>query len=195
MWHPFASTQAFQREPKDERQCRWERLKSNELRPCVYENDGSAKVYWNDSIKITRAVRHIKCVETMQRKKAKICMQGIEYMFDFEGKDTHVSVASNAISAFMESDKSSMICFRCGQTGHVRYQCLSYKVRLCWHYINATCNDPLCSFAHGDSELRTPWKQRCVRVVKQGGELVCIGCNSTEHTFRRCPLHQDLLLL
>lgn len=116
-------------------------------------------------------------------------------MFECEGVETHVRVTSHAISAFMESDRGSMTCFRCGQTGHARYQCLTYKVRLCWHYMNATCTDAQCTFAHGEAELRMPWKQRCVRVVKQDGELVCIGCNSTEHTFRRCPLHQDLLLL
>ena len=91
------------------------------------------------------------------------------------------------ISVFMGGDRSSMICFRCGQTGHVRYQCLQYKVRMCMHYMNGGCNDHACTFAHGPHELRTPWKIRCVRVVKKGGTLVCIGCNSTDHTFRRCP--------
>ena len=46
-----------------------------------------------------------------------------------------------------------------------------------------------CSFAHGEHELRSPWISRCVRVVKHGSKLMCIGCNSTEHTFRRCPIH------
>ena len=111
------------------------------------------------------------------------------------GREVHVTASSASITSFMDVDRSSMMCFRCGQTGHVRYQCLTYKVRLCWHYAQGNCNDPACTFAHGEAELRTPWKARCVRVVKHGGQFVCIGCNSEEHTFRKCPLHQDLMLL
>ena len=95
---------------------------------------------------------------------------------------------SQAIGAFMGGDRSALVCFRCGQTGHVRFQCLQYKVRPCIHYERGECTDRQCTFAHGQEELRTPWKPRCVRVIKQSGKLICIGCNSTEHTFRRCPL-------
>ena len=110
------------------------------------------------------------------------------------GREVHVVATSAAISQFVDSDRATIVC-RCGQVGHLRYQCLSAKVRLCWHHQNGRCDDAGCTYAHGEAELRTPWKPRCVRVVKHGGELVCIGCNSTEHTFRRCPLHQNLLLL
>ena len=110
------------------------------------------------------------------------------------GRDVHVTTTTRAISAFMDGDKSGQVCFRCGQTGHMRHSCLVYKVRLCWHHQNGGCYDKNCSFAHGPDELRTPHETRCVRVIKQGGRLICIGCNSTEHTFRRCP-HQDLLIL
>ena len=112
------------------------------------------------------------------------------------GRDVHVMTTSQNIGAFVDVDRATMICFRCGQTGHARHQCLSYKVRLCWHFQNeGGCRDPTCTFAHGEAELRTPWKPRCVRVIKHEGQLMCIGCNSTEHTFRKCPLHRDLLLL
>jgi len=111
------------------------------------------------------------------------------------GREVHVTATATAISQYVDADRGKVICFRCGQSGHLRYQCLSYKVRLCWHHQNGRCTDAACTFAHGESELRTPWKPRCVRVVKHDGELVCIGCNSTEHTFRRCPLHQNLLML
>jgi len=77
----------------------------------------------------------------------------------------------------------------------MRNQCLTFRVRLCYRYQNGTCSEQNCTFAHGTRHLRTPWRQRCVRVVKQAGEYVCIGCNSTEHTFRKCPLHQDLLFV
>lgn len=112
-----------------------------------------------------------------------------------KGREVHVTAPSSVISSFMDTDRSSMICFRCGEPGHVRHQCLTYRVRLCWHYENGACAEPNCLFAHGKEQLRTPWKQRCVRVVKHNGRFVCIGCNSSEHTFRKCPLHQDLMIL
>jgi hypothetical protein len=110
-------------------------------------------------------------------------------------REVHVMTTASSITSYMDVDRSGMICFRCGQTGHARYQCLTFKVRMCWHHQQGRCNEPNCAFAHGANELRQPWKARCVRVIKHGGELVCIGCNSTEHTFRKCPLHQDLILL
>ena len=103
------------------------------------------------------------------------------------GRDVHVHTTGQAIGAFMGGDRSTLMCFRCGQTGHVRFQCLQYKVRMCYNHERGECNDRYCTFAHGEDEIRTPWKPRCVRVVKQSGKLVCIGCNSTEHTFRKCP--------
>ena len=109
------------------------------------------------------------------------------------GDEVHVSITSHAISAFMDVHRTALVCFRCGESGHVRYQCLRHKVRLCSRWEAGVCEmGSACRFAHGTSELRTPWKPRCVRVVKQEGKLVCIGCNSTEHTFRKCPLHRDM---
>lgn len=114
---------------------------------------------------------------------------------ELDAREVHVTTDSQTINAFVDVDRPGQICFRCGQMGHVRGQCLSYKVRLCWNYESTgRCHVPRCTFAHGPQELRTPWKPRCVRVVKQSGRFVCIGCNSTEHTFRKCPLHQDLLM-
>lgn len=112
--------------------------------------------------------------------------------YDEWGRDVHVITSAHNIGAFIGGDRSSLVCFRCGQKGHVRFQCLQYKVRMCNHFEKGECTDPNCSFAHGFAELRTPWKARCVRVVKQSGKLVCIGCNSTEHTFRKCPHNNDI---
>lgn len=110
-------------------------------------------------------------------------------------KEVHVSARASAINSFSEVDRSNLMCFRCGQTGHVRSQCLTYKVRPCNMYENGKCTDVHCSFAHGAKELREPWRARCIRVIKQGDRLVCIGCNSETHTFRKCPLHADLLFM
>ena len=112
-----------------------------------------------------------------------------------KGRDVHVVTTSHTISTFLEGDRSRQICFRCGQQGHVRYQCLTYKVRLCWHHANGECTDSTCTFAHGPEESRTPWKPRCVRVVKHGGQLICIGCGSTQHTFKRCMNARNLMEL
>ena len=159
----------------------------------VEESAETGTTSWSPSVQLDEVI----VLKAMTEKKGTTHVKGnmASSSIACAGIETHVSVSSQSIALFMESDKSKMICFRCGQTGHVRYQCLTYKVRLCWHFANATCTDPNCSFAHGEAELRTPWKQRCVRVVKQGGQLVCIGCNSTEHTFRKCPMHQDLCFL
>ena len=108
------------------------------------------------------------------------------------GREVHVTTTSHAISTFMSHDRSSYVCFRCGQSGHVRFQCLQFKIRLCMHFAAGNCTDKNCSFAHGEGELRTPWTSRCVRVVKQAGKLVCIGCNATDHTFRNCPRHSSV---
>ena len=81
-------------------------------------------------------------------------------------REVHVATGCDEISNFMDVDRSGMICFRCGEPGHVRYQCLTFKVRLCWHHSAGRCHDAHCPFAHGKEEIRTPWKQRCVRVIK-----------------------------
>ena len=111
------------------------------------------------------------------------------------GRDVHVTTTAHSITSFIDGDRPDEVCFRCGQTGHRRYQCLTYKVRLCWHFQRGACYDKSCTFAHGEEELRTPWKARCVRVVKHSDRIVCLGCNSTEHTFRKCPYNQNMMLL
>jgi hypothetical protein len=115
-------------------------------------------------------------------------------VFPLCATEVHVSIASHEISGFIETHKRMMTCFRCGQVGHTRHQCLTYKVRLCDKYARGECCAPSCTFAHEDAELRTPWSVRCVRVVQHDGEMVCLGCNSTEHTFRKCPVRRHSLM-
>ena len=104
-----------------------------------------------------------------------------------QAKEIHVHTTAHAIGIYMGGDRSNLICYRCGQTGHVRFQCLQYKIRLCQHFERGECNERFCSFAHGEGELRTPWKLRCVRVVKLQGKVSCIGCHGVDHTFKKCP--------
>ena len=79
-------------------------------------------------------------------------------------------------------------CFRCGEIGHYRSECHTFKVTPCEKYESGVC--PLaatqCPFAHGE-ELRKPWLSKCVRVVKNGGRVDVLGCGQIGHTFRTCP--------
>lgn len=114
--------------------------------------------------------------------------------FQDRGIDVYVETTPIMISSFMDNNEvSETVCFRCGEKGHIRQQCLTYKVRMCWHNVHGMCRDNKCTFAHDKSELRTPWRAKCVRVVKQNGSFVSIGCMSNEHTFRKCPLSKMML--
>lgn len=108
-------------------------------------------------------------------------------------REVHVSVAAQEIASFVESERSETICFRCGERGHVRSVCMTFRTSLCDAFENGGCTNDACPKAHGIVQLRTPWKMRCVRVVKQDGQFICIGCNSMTHTFRKCPHNQDLI--
>jgi len=110
-------------------------------------------------------------------------------------KEVHVEIHASSLSSFVDTDRGEVICFRCGHVGHVRTQCLTYKVKPCWHFERGACTDKNCTFAHGVRELRTPWEPKCVRVIKTGGTLVCIGCKSNGHTFRKCPFHKDMMFI
>ena len=79
-------------------------------------------------------------------------------------------------------------CFRCGEYGHYRGECHSFRVQMCAQYEAGTCWNTSCSFAHGVSELRKPWLAKCVRVVKVAGKVEVLGCGAFGHTYRSCPL-------
>ena len=112
------------------------------------------------------------------------------------GRDVHKSLDVQSIAQYIDVDRSNMVCFRCGETGHVRFQCLTYKVKECKAYSSPSgCNDKKCPYAHGGDELRTPWTQKCIRVIKQNGRYTCIGCYSTDHTFRKCPFHENMIIV
>tara|TARA_B100000214_G_scaffold372887_1_gene352044 strand:- start:9671 stop:9871 length:201 start_codon:yes stop_codon:yes gene_type:complete len=62
---------------------------------------------------------------------------------------------------------------------------------MCWHHKFGKCSDSDCPFAHHESELRTPWKPKCIRVIKRDGNLIKLGCGSYNHTFRQCPYNNQ----
>lgn len=80
-------------------------------------------------------------------------------------------------------------CFRCGEYGHYRSDCMTYKTELCEDYKLGRCTAMNCTRAHGVSELREPWLPRCVRVVKVAGRVKILGCGRFGHMFRMCPYH------
>lgn len=85
------------------------------------------------------------------------------------------------------ASRSSVTCFRCGEKGHYRSECYTYKIRMCT--LQGTC-DPNCPFAHSAAELRRPWMAKCVRVVKMDGTVSVLGCGRVGHTYRMCPYVQ-----
>jgi hypothetical protein len=88
-----------------------------------------------------------------------------------------------------------IMCFRCSELGHSTEECLTFKTKLCKHYMNGWCklddSRNHCSYAHGESELRKPWLKKCVRVwSKKNGDACVGGCGKVGHTYTECSLYQ-----
>ena len=96
--------------------------------------------------------------------------------------------ADSLHDAQMGYARSDITCFRCGQRGHKKCECRTWRTRMCNNRGNCR-NGGNCPFAHSTNELRTPWIPRCIRVIRVDGALKHIGCGAVGHTFRECP-HQ-----
>ena len=88
-----------------------------------------------------------------------------------------------------------IMCFRCSELGHSTDECLTFKIKLCKHYMNGWCKlddgRTHCSYAHGEAELRKPWQKKCVRVwSKKNGDACVSGCGKVGHTYTECKLYQ-----
>lgn len=56
-----------------------------------------------------------------------------------------------------EVARKAVVCFNCNEIGHYKCECLHWKTRMCWHWQGGKCKEKLlCSFAHGESDRRTP---------------------------------------
>ena len=84
--------------------------------------------------------------------------------------------------------RRDITCFRCGESGHWKNECLHWRTRMCWHMETSSCTRDDCPFAHSPSQLRTPWNLRCIRIIKVNNVLQNIGCGSISHSFRNCPV-------
>lgn len=87
-----------------------------------------------------------------------------------------------------------IMCFRCAELGHSTDECLTFKIKLCKHYMNGWCilddGRNHCSYAHGEAELRKPWLKKCVRVwSKKNGDAHVGGCGKVGHTYTECSQH------
>lgn len=85
-------------------------------------------------------------------------------------------------------NRESLTCFKCGQLNHFKSECATWRTRLCTRWKAGNCTDPFCPFAHGESQLREPWKPVCVRVIRsEDGKIRTFGCGEFGHTYNRCP--------
>ena len=106
------------------------------------------------------------------------------------GADVDRSVLATDVHLFSAPpvvDRSALICYRCGEVGHVKGECMSWRIRLCTHFAGGYCRRSECPYAHGDTQLRTPWALKCVRILKVAKGFVDFGCGSSTHSFRHCP--------
>lgn len=107
---------------------------------------------------------------------------------NYNDDKSHVvfSVYSSSISEHDDTiSRSEITCFRCGERGHKKQECRTWKTKMCR---NESCSRSIhCPFAHTAVELRTPWIARCIRVVREAGVLKTIGCGEIGHTYRDCP--------
>jgi hypothetical protein len=75
-------------------------------------------------------------------------------------------------------------CFRCGERGHKKQECRTWKTKQC---TIKTCHmGRACPFAHSHEELRQPLLTRCVRVIRENGEVKVIGCGKVGKIYREC---------
>lgn len=107
------------------------------------------------------------------------------------GIDLHRCVSIDTLRTYMSYNiihsRDQITCFRCGERGHVRMECMTWKVRLCTNFSAGHCTNTECSFAHSAAELRIPWNPKCIRVTKMEGKLVILGCGGDTHTYKNCP--------
>ena len=120
---------------------------------------------------------------------AHLVSQHFKYTDFPSGMHVDRTVSASDVRAFssLQSDRSDITCFRCGENGHRKNECMQWKTRLCWHFMHARCWKENCPFAHGQDELRAPWHLKCIRIIKVGNAFHDIGCGSLTHSFRNCP--------
>ena len=95
-------------------------------------------------------------------------------LHDFPARVKHVSYTlynnnhynNDPMDVIMRRD---VTCFRCGETGHKKGECRTWKTKRC---TNPNCHNSVqCAFAHSHEPLRTPWMPKCV--TEHPAQLAC----------------------
>lgn len=106
----------------------------------------------------------------------------------------HFSVWTKELNAYamhVVTSRNNLLCYRCAEYGHRKAECMTWKTKLCWHaYDHMPTSE--CPFAHGEADVRCPWRVKCVRIFQCGARgLHVTGCESMQHTYRNCPFRTD----
>ena len=74
-----------------------------------------------------------------------------------KGKTIYATVQTSELKRpDVTGGERGVSCFRCGEFGHRKHECLHWKTRRCTHFDNGQCFRQACPFAHGAHEVRTP---------------------------------------
>lgn len=69
------------------------------------------------------------------------------------------------------TERNRVYCYRCGELGHRKSECVHWKTRTCSHFENGQCHRESCPFAHGTGELRDPFRRECIPVPQAGNKF------------------------
>lgn len=87
-----------------------------------------------------------------------------------------------------QGGRAELLCYRCGGLHHTKAECSSWRTRICSRWREGRCYESFCSFAHGEDQVRTPWRTFCTKLARgENGRLVSLGCGEYGHVYSRCP--------
>ena len=77
------------------------------------------------------------------------------------------------------SNRANVTCFRCGQIGHKKGECRTWRTKMCNR--GKQCPNPSkCPFAHSAAELRMQWTPRYCNMSNNTWSHHCRACDTEE---------------